>query len=75
MNECEDGTHNCDENATCTNTDGSYTCSCASGYSGDGITCNGLECVFSKTNALLFHTQISMSVKILPLHVVQWPHV
>ena len=28
-------------NAECTNTDGSYTCSCLAGYSGDGMTCSG----------------------------------
>lgn len=37
--ECADGTHNCDANATCTNTEGSFSCACDSGYSGDGTTC------------------------------------
>ena len=41
LNECEDGADSCDVNAECTNTDGSYTCSCTSGYSGDGFMCNG----------------------------------
>ena len=31
----------CDTNANCTNTGGSYVCSCSSGYTGDGITCTG----------------------------------
>jgi hypothetical protein len=31
----------CHANATCINTHGSYICTCDSGYSGDGFTCNG----------------------------------
>ena len=31
----------CDENANCTNTDGSYNCSCNHGYNGDGFNCTG----------------------------------
>ena len=31
----------CHANATCNNTDGSYTCTCSTGYSGDGVTCDG----------------------------------
>ena len=29
----------CSPNATCTNGDGGYNCSCNTGYSGDGIMC------------------------------------
>ena len=38
INECGDS-NNCDENAQCTNTEGSYTCSCNLGYTGDGVNC------------------------------------
>ena len=31
----------CDENADCKNIDGSFECACRSGYTGDGITCDG----------------------------------
>ena len=39
-NECELGTDNCADEATCTDTARSFSCSCNDGYSGDGVTCN-----------------------------------
>ena len=47
VDECKEGTHDCDVNAECTNTPSSYTCSCKDGYSGDGKTCTG------KVNSIL----------------------
>ena len=43
INECTTGTDNCDTNADCTNTPGSFTCACNQGYSGDGLTCTGMH--------------------------------
>ncbi|XP_072041685.1 uncharacterized protein [Amphiura filiformis] len=37
--DCALDTHDCNANATCTNTDGSFMCTCNAGYSGDGVTC------------------------------------
>ena len=48
VNECEAGTHTCDENAECTNTEGSFNCTCQSFYFGDGFT----QCL-RETNDLL----------------------
>ena len=31
----------CDENADCTNNDGSYSCTCKQGFIGDGAVCEG----------------------------------
>ena len=42
-NECTLLTHNCDNNAKCLNTNGSFTCSCNPGYSGNGVKCEGME--------------------------------
>ena len=41
IDECDLGTDNCSSNATCTDTDGSYDCTCRDGYSGDGFNCSG----------------------------------
>ena len=42
IDECADATlNNCDVNAFCTDTVGSYTCTCNTGYTGDGFTCTG----------------------------------
>ena len=42
IDECNGNGNNCHSNAKCTNTDGSYTCTCIAGYSGNGISCNGV---------------------------------
>ncbi len=39
VDECEEGFHDCDMNATCSNTEGAYDCTCHEGYEGDGWTC------------------------------------
>ena len=39
INECVLGLDNCDHNATCHDSDGSYDCYCNSGYEGDGFSC------------------------------------
>ena len=41
IDECS-GENHCDENASCNNTFGSYTCDCKSGYSGDGWNCTSM---------------------------------
>ena len=41
MDECLSGDNDCDVNADCFNTVGSYSCSCNVGYIGNGTTCEG----------------------------------
>ena len=46
MDECELQTDNCDINATCDNTEGSFSCTCNTGYNGDGTSCADInECI------------------------------
>ena len=45
IDECTLGTHDCHPNtreANCSNTVGSFSCACNTGYTGDGRTCAGL---------------------------------
>ena len=41
LDECQMSTHNCSDNATCINTEGSFNCSCKPGYRGNGYNCSG----------------------------------
>ena len=41
INECHQGLHNCHSDAGCANTQGSYHCTCNSGYTGNGTNCDG----------------------------------
>ena len=47
VDECSVSEPVCHVNANCTNTVGSYLCSCKSGFLGDGKTCTGADCYFS----------------------------
>lgn len=38
--------NNCHVNANCTNTLGSFNCTCKAGYIGDGRACSGMVCKF-----------------------------
>ena len=39
IDECATGQHNCGPNAQCVNSEGSYTCQCRHGYTGDSNNC------------------------------------
>lgn len=44
INECGLGTDNCHIDATCSNTPGSFSCACDSGFTGDGVTtCDDID--------------------------------
>ena len=42
VNECTNNVDNCDANAFCKNTGGSYNCTCSPGYTGNGTSCTGI---------------------------------
>jgi len=41
VDECAVNSGGCDLHANCTNTYGSFTCTCIEGYLGDGFNCSG----------------------------------
>ena len=51
INECTTSVHNCDVNAFCSNSEGSYNCTCSPGYTGNGTSCTGIYiiCLLLKT--------------------------
>lgn len=54
IDECETDTDNCDVNAHCNNTKGSFQCTCNIGYSGDGVVCEGAFLAW-KRKTLAYH--------------------
>ena len=51
INECKTGVAECAEGAKCSDTDGSYTCTCPKGQEGDGKTCSDIdECASGDNN-------------------------
>lgn len=64
INECVRGNHTCDKRpgaSTCTNTNGSYTCKCNTGYEGNGHICKGTCIEFRKFLNALFTIFISIN--------------
>ena len=58
VDECaSSGANDCDPNAVCTNTEGSYVCRCGKGYTGDGKTCIG------NTKSELYSFRLTLSFK------------
>jgi hypothetical protein len=49
---------NCDENADCMNTEGSYKCLCKAGYQGNGILCTGIRDLNNRTCSIIFNLDI-----------------
>jgi len=47
IDECASNNGGCDAVAICSNTPGSFTCTCPEGYTGDGFTCTGKSNVVS----------------------------
>ena len=57
IDECDALIDDCDQSAKCTNTPGSFTCTCNQGYSGNGITCTGMNaiCLLELKSEIIFY--------------------
>ena len=45
IDECSADSNPCDVNAQCINTDGSFSCVCEQGFTGNGTVCNGIHVI------------------------------
>ena len=43
IDECSAESSPCDQNADCINNNGSYSCTCQQGFTGDGTFCEGMR--------------------------------
>ena len=50
INECDNGQNDCDRDAICSNTIRSYSCTCDTGYYGNGIQCSAAHAVLVLSN-------------------------
>ena len=72
VNECSGGSNPCDPNAMCTNTDGSFTCACMDGFTGDGDSCAGEKLSFKHIHVHILYPsmQILMNAVLIHLSVI-----
>lgn len=63
VDECEVELHTCDPNAKCTNTLGSFDCECKSGYGGNGLSCQGSDCILQLSE--FYHALVQIHIYIV----------
>jgi len=70
IDECATNNGGCSAEADCSNTEGSFTCTCQSGYTGDGTSCTGMQL---KTHSENLHlTLFGRLLKVLLLKTSQF---
>ncbi len=76
IDECTAGTDSCDSNnANCMNTPGSFSCTCNTGFIGDGFTCEGKAKDPTFNVLKSFCSQILMNVLLILIPVMMLvPH-
>ena len=55
IDECSNGSHDCDVNSICTNANGSHSCTFREGYTGKGESCQGKIRLDSEKNRITVH--------------------
>ena len=72
IDECLNATYPCDDNATCTNIDGSYNCTCDPGFTGNGTVCEGNNCPYNSLpcSVLVYVKSICTDVQISFTHAL-----
>ena len=60
IDECIGGTHSCDANAECINTEGSYNCTCKPGYQGNGRNCEGKLYTRERSKTVKWHFNLNI---------------
>ena len=68
IDECGAGVSNCDTNAACANIDGTFTCTCNSGFEGDGTVCAGKFLSSWLSSSCQTHKKSCCKIIVNPLH-------
>lgn len=62
IDECSSDPSPCDKHADCTNSEGSYSCTCKQGFTGNGTVCNGMR----------GHSEQNVSLYTIPAKICRW---
>ena len=73
VDECSASSPVCDSNANCSNTRGSYICTCRAGYTGDGKTCQGRFENVMLTQRVREVLRYTNQIKIFPMVLLKHP--